>query len=161
MADSTRRDILTGAAVVVTGSALASPTPAQSESFRIEPSARFMEIRHLQKRLAEMETSSPSDEAAYAEVWNQIIAIQSGISSRPQTPSELLDYATIMLMWNTAVIDGGLDPCEALMRTRRHRSRSHLPEQTAVDLAAAVFALAGYRADSFVPWARLCADPDL
>jgi hypothetical protein len=120
-----------------------------------------LEIRRLQKRLAEIDYAEPRDRTAYAEAWNRIMEIQSGISHRPTTASELLDYATIMLVWNTAVADGGLDPCEALMRTRTHRTRSYLPEQTAVDLAAAVFSLVGYRAESHVRWARLREDPEL
>jgi hypothetical protein len=64
-----------------------------------------------------------------------------------------------MHFWNTAQADGGLDPCEALMRSRKHRSPSHLPEQTAVDLAMAVFALAGFRATSYERWPHLRDGP--
>jgi hypothetical protein len=157
MPDTTRRDVLAGATGLAAGSVLAPPTPAEEVPLTIEASAR----RSLQKRRAEIDAVEPRDDTAFAEAWNRIMEIQSGISHRPTTLSELLDYATIMLFWNTATADGGLDPCEALMRTRTHRKRSYLPEQTAVDLAAAVFALAGCRAESHVRWARLREDPGL
>jgi hypothetical protein len=163
MTDTSRRDLLTGAAGLAAGSVLALPAPVRAEEvpLKIEPSARYLEIRSLQKKLAEVDAVEPRDDTAFAEAWNRIMEIQSGISHRPTSLSELLDYATVMLFWNTATADGGLDPCETLMRTRTHRTRSYLPEQTAVDLASAVFALAGCRAESHVRWARLREDPDL
>ena len=65
--------------------------------------------------------------------------------------AELLEYATIMLFWNTAKADGGLDPCEALMRSASIATVRAPPEQRATDLAMAVFGLAGYGASHLRP----------
>lgn len=129
-----------------------------TQPFRIERTERFLEFMRLRARLAKTDFD---DAVRYADIWNRIILLQRQFSSRPTTPEELLEYATIMLHWNTAVADGSLDPCEALMRQRKHRRKSYLPEQVAIDLGAAVFALAGYRAQSFVRWVHLREDPDL
>ncbi len=159
MSEQSRRDVLlTGAAGLVAGTKSPATEPIeQGVPFSIEPTERFLEIRRLQKVLA---AADGVDRKGFAEAWNRITALQSEMSDVPRTPAELLEYATIMLFWNTAIADGGLDPCEALMRSRAHRHRSHAPEQTAVDLAMAVFALAGYRATSDVQWPNVRVFPD-
>jgi hypothetical protein len=63
MPDTSRRAVLTGAAGLAAGSALSLPAPVLAEPiaspevdkpFRMEPSAKFLEIRQLQKGLAEI-----------------------------------------------------------------------------------------------------------
>ena len=51
MTDTSRRDLLTGAAGLAAGSVLALPAPVRAEEvpLKIEPSARYLEIRSLQK----------------------------------------------------------------------------------------------------------------
>jgi hypothetical protein len=119
-----------------------------AEPFRIEPTERFLEIRELQKRLA----AADGDNTAFAKYWNRIMLLQREISPFPTTPAELLEFATVMLHWNVTMEDLPLDPCEALMRQRKHRDQSYHPEQTAVDLGMAVFALAGFRPVSSLQW---------
>ena len=151
-----RRDLLAAGGAVAATAAI--PPPEAAFAAGIEKTERFLEFMRLRERLAGID---PLDRSAFAETWNRIILLQQKFSPRPTTPTELLEYATVMLHWNTAIADGALDPCEALMRTRKHRRKSYLPEQAAVDLGAAVFALAGYRAQSFVRWVHLREDPDL
>jgi hypothetical protein len=164
MQNLTRRSlVLKGAAGLAAASSVAA-LPAEAKAalpdapFRIEPTERFLEIRRQMKVLSEVDMYENG--AAFADAWNKIILMQRQISRTPRTPAELLEYATITPFWNTAKADGGLDPCEALMRQREHRDESYLPEQTAMDLAMAVFGLAGYRATSFTPWVYIRSDPD-
>jgi hypothetical protein len=49
MPDTSRRDVIAGAAGLAAGSAMPLPAPAlaQAEPFRIEPSANYLELRRL------------------------------------------------------------------------------------------------------------------
>lgn len=94
-------------------------TSAPAAPFRIERTERFLAIRRLQKELAEADAAD--DQTAFATAWNRIIFLQGQIARPPRTPEELLEYSTIAFHWNSAIADGGLDPCEALMRQRKYR----------------------------------------
>jgi hypothetical protein len=87
--DLSRRFVITTAA----GLAASNVLPAKSQPFdqdvcfRIEPTERFLEIRRLQKALAEMKDL----DALYADTWNRLILLQREISATPRTPAELLE----------------------------------------------------------------------
>jgi hypothetical protein len=87
--DLSRRFVITTAA----GLAASNVLPAKSQPFdqdvcfRIEPTERFLEIRRLQKALAEMKDL----DALYADRWNRLILLQREISATPRTPAELLE----------------------------------------------------------------------
>lgn len=149
---------LATAAVLPAAAMPPAPEPATPDaSFRIKRTERFLEIRRLQKELAEAD--AVDDQSAFATAWNRIMFLQGQIRRPPRTPEELLEYATIAYHWNAAIDDGGLDPCEALMRQRKYRDESYRPEQTAIDLLMAVFSLAGYEATSYEEWVYIRSDP--
>jgi hypothetical protein len=156
----TRRTLVLKAA---TGLATAAALPAAAmpttlgAPFRIARTERFLEIRRLQAEMAKADAAD--DRTAFATAWNRIMFLQGQIPQPPRTPEELLEYATIAFHWNSAIADGDLDPCEALMRQRKYRNESYRPEQTAIDLLMAVFSLAGYRATSHERWVHIRWDP--
>jgi hypothetical protein len=152
MTDTSRRDVLAGAAGLAAGSALSLPTPAlaHAEPFRIESSAEYLELRRLTKLLAELERQRDPSGELPLDTWDRIKETWGGIQSlleamsahTPRTPSDLLDYAAAMLFHNTSLYDGGLDPCEALNDAGE---RATVRDHSAFDLAWAGFALAGDR----------------
>ena len=123
MADTSRRSVLTGAAGLAAGSAVPlppMPALAQAEPFRIEPSANYVEYRRLGKLMADSERERHTRlggryEEGWHEPWERMQALLKAMSSKtPQTASDLLDYAAVMLWHHTGLGYVALDPCEAL-----------------------------------------------
>jgi hypothetical protein len=162
MADTSRRTVLAGAAGLAAGSALPlppMPALAQAEPFRIEPSANYVEFRRLAKLLAETERERHTRrggrcEEGWHEPWARMQALLEAMSSKtPQTASDLLDYAAVMLWHHTGLGYAALDPCEALNDAgERATARAH----SAFQLAWAVFALAS---DRWTPAPRAAWSP--
>ena len=154
MSDTSRRDVLTGAAGLAAGSTLALPAPAlaQAEPFRIEPSANFLELRRLVVLINENHTRrywTPSVGEAEVEqldkqshlYWDQIHKLLEEMSSQPpRTPSASLDLAAVTL-WHATSYGWGFttDPCAALAQASEHASQQTHSE---LQIAWAIFALA-------------------
>ena len=156
MPDTSRRDLLTGAAGLAAGSTLCLPTPSEAkEEFRIEPSANYRELRRLavliseahrqrywEPNVGEAEAARLGDEfMIYGE---QIKALLTEMTAQPpRTASDLLDYAAVMLWRHTSLYAGG-DPCEALNYAGDHAT---IRDHSAHELAWAVFSLAADRTE--------------
>jgi len=154
MPDTSRRDVLTGAAGLAAGSALSLPAPvlAQTEPFRIQPSADYLEVRRLMKLLAklEMERHNRALSRERIDTWRGIGALHDAMRARlPRTPSDLLDHASRVLFHT---VDRDLDdPCEAIARAGRSVTAR---EHAAFDLAWAVFVLAADRKVLVTAWPK-------
>lgn len=165
MSDTSRRDVLAGAAGLAAGSALSLPEPvlAQAEPLRIEPSANYREFLRLTtalNRRHRIDAGYPSD--ATHTLWQEMQALLKVMTSRaPQTPTDLLDYAAVMLHYNACWFDGTECPCATLNEADEWCGT---PGHAANRLAWAVLSLAAGRTGpaprgNWKP--RRCEDPDL
>jgi hypothetical protein len=158
MSDTSRRDVLTTAAVLAAGSVLALPAPtaaAPDEPFRIAPSANYLELRRLgalineAHRLRYCEPNVGKADAVrlhddFMTYGEQIKALLAEMTAQPpRIASDLLDFAAVMLWRHTSLYDGG-DPCEALNEAGAHAT---IQNHTAYELAWAVFSLAADRTE--------------
>jgi hypothetical protein len=153
MSDTTRRDVLAGAAGISAGSMLALPAPAVARTepvdapFRIEPSANYIEFRRLAKLSAEAHrlryaTGDERYEEEWSSAWHRLQALLKEMTAEPpRTPSDILDYAAVFL-WCHASIFGDEDPCEAI---NDHGQIATEREHSSYDLAWAIFSLAADR----------------
>jgi hypothetical protein len=123
MSDTSRRSVLTGAVGLAAGSALPlppMPALAQAEPFRIEPPANYVEYRRLAKLMADSEWERHNRlggryEEGWHEPWDRMKTLLKAMSSKsPQTASDLLDYAAVMLWHYTGLGHVEVDPCEVL-----------------------------------------------
>jgi hypothetical protein len=173
MPRTSRRSVLTGAAGLAAGSALALSTPllAQPEPFRIEPSANYIELQRLTVLINEahrLRYWAPNVGKAEAKrlggevmtYWQQIQALLAQMSSQaPRTPSDLLDYAAVMLWHSTGGLGGGLikDPCEALAQATEYATQR---QYSSLQVAWGIFALAADRTQPAADWPE-CRPPML
>jgi hypothetical protein len=167
---TSRRDVLTGAAGLAAGSALALPTPAlaQAEPFRIEPSVNYIELRRLAVLINEahrLRYRKPKVRKAEAKrldaevttYWQQIQVLLAAMTAQaPRTPSDLLDYAAVML-WHSTGFGWGLtkDPCAALAETSEYATQREYSE---LQVAWGIFALAADRTQPAADWPE-CRPP--
>ena len=158
MSDTSRRDVLAGAAGLAAGGVLALPVPsaaAADEPFRIAPSANYLELRRLGALINEAHRQrygKPNvSKAEGARLHNdfmiygeQIKTLLTKMTAQPpRTASDLLDYAAVMLWRRTSLYDGG-DPCEALNDAGAHPT---IQDHSAYEFAWAVFSLAADRTE--------------
>ena len=178
MPDASRRDLLTGAAGLAAGSALSlapAALAAEVSPFRIEPSANYLELRRLVVLINEahrLRYSAPNLGKAgerrldkqFTSYSEQIDVLLDKMSSQPpRTPSDLLDYAAVML-WHASSLGLDLldDPCVALAQATEYAGHRQYSE---LQVAWGIFALAADRTQPAADWPEcrtpLRFDPDL
>src|SRR5690349_11826340 len=102
MSDTSRRDLLTGAAGLAAGGVLALPAPAMAhpepaaEPFRIEPSANYIEFKRLARIVAEMDRGSgiAGTPITHDQPYVWLRSLLHEMTARPpRSASDQLDYA--------------------------------------------------------------------
>ena len=151
---TSRREVLIGtAAASVTGAAQSAATPR----FVIELSPRYLETMQA---LAQLRRAN--DFAEEEQPYRKLKALQAEMRTRvPTSAGDLLELATRVLTTHACWSDGS-DPCGALAEAMKWTTEW---EVAGLDLAWAVFALAGNRVAPPAAWPAweplLREDPDL